>query len=202
MLISQREERICRLKYVKASSERTFAYTIETKTKLLPRRIFGEGTTSGFEIDSISRLDLVIEGTREMKIFSTTERGILQLVWRYRDAIRIDWNKVLYLSESFPRSKINRTGDARVAVRINYQSIIHRVPWLNVNCDPKEWARNDVWCFRKLELESSIFQTRPFTSLPPPLCFPNIGRATSPARKQEFDSLFCLPNPWIYSTHF
>lgn len=90
------------------------------ETKLLPRRIFGEGTTSRFEIDSISRLKR----------------------WRYFD------DRISHLVTRSSRAKRefdiyrNRFRDLKLIVQvmatrvINYQSIIHRV--LTVNYDPKE----------------------------------------------------------------
>lgn len=184
-------ERICWLKYVKASSERRFAYSTlqrhtlsEHETKLLPRRIFGEGTTSRFEIDSISRLKR----------------------WRYFD------DRISHLVTRSSRAKRefdiyrNRFRDLKLIVQvmatrvINYQSIIHRV--LTVNYDPKEWARN-VWCLRKLELDTELYFSNTIIPLPfSPLFSKHRTCHITRIRKQEFDSLFCFGNPRIYSTHF
>lgn len=154
------------------------------ETKLLPRRIFGEGTTSRFEIDSISRLKR----------------------WRYFD------DRISHLVTRSSRAKRefdiyrNRFRDLKLIVQvmatrvINYQSIIHRV--LTVNYDPKEWARN-VWCLRKLELDTELYFSNTIIPLPfSPLFSKHRTCHITRIRKQEFDSLFCFGNPRIYSTHF
>lgn len=139
-----------------------FAYStregsrFETETKLLPRRIFGEGTTSRLEIDSISRLSLVVgEGGDE----DISTYRILHHAWIRSKA---KWSfRVLFIRNRFRDLKLI----VQVTRSVNYRSIIHRVP----DYDPKEWAR-DVWCFRKHSswTRSSVFQTRSFPSLPTP----------------------------------
>lgn len=92
------------------------------ETKLLPRRIFGEGTTSRFEIDSISRL----------KRWRYFDDGILHLVIRSSRAKR---EFDIYRNRFRDLKLIVQVMATRSRV-INYQSIIHRV--LTVNYDPKE----------------------------------------------------------------
>lgn len=181
-------ERICWLKYVKASSERRFAYstlqrhTLSDRNETFAAAYFRRGN----DLEVWNWLDLEVE---EMEIFR--RQNIAP-----RDSFESGKARVWYLSESFPRSKIDRTGDGV----INYQSIIHRV--LTVNYDPKEWARN-VWCLRKLELDTELYFSNTIIPLPfSPLFSKHRTCHITRIRKQEFDSLFCFGNPRIYSTHF
>lgn len=112
-------------------------------------------------------------------------------VWTFIEATTvariesIETRHKFYSSKSFPRSKINRAGDRKDKLSIDYSSR----SWLSVNYE----RMAIVWCLRKLELENGALFFKHARSL----CFLNIERATSFARKQEFDSLFCFGNPRI-----
>lgn len=181
-------ERICWLKYVKASSERRFAYsalqrhTLSDRNETFAAAYFRRGN----DLEVWNWLDLEVE---EMEIFR--RQNIAPRSSRAKREFDIYRNRFRDLK------LIVQVMATRV---INYQSIIHRV--LTVNYDPKEWARN-VWCLRKLELDTELYFSNTIIPLPfSPLFSKHRTCHITRIRKQEFDSLFCFGNPRIYSTHF
>lgn len=141
---------------------------IETKTKVSPRRFSARERPRWF--DSISRFEPLLKRRQMHESIETRHK--------------------FYSSKSFPRSKINRTGDRKDKLSIDYSSR----SWLSVNYERMATRNRLVFEKTRVGERSSVFQTRSF---PPPLCFLNIERATSFAREQEFDSLFCFGNPRI-----
>lgn len=181
-------ERICWLKYVKASSERRFAYsalqrhTLSDRNETFAAAYFRRGN----DLEVWNWLDLEVE---EMELFR--RQNIAPRSSRAKREFDIYRNRFRDLK------LIVQVMATRV---INYQSIIHRV--LTVNYDPKEWARN-VWCLRKLELDTELYFSNTIIPLPfSPLFSKHRTCHITRIRKQEFDSLFCFGNPRIYSTHF